>query len=484
MRTRQLTFDNTQMLFLAGGVLLLCLSGFAFLYWSENAALLQYVYPAAAVTVGALLYVARPSLYLGFVLWMWFVTPFVRRLIDYQSGFSFISVVMLAPFLVTAISAFTLLRYGGLLQQPRYRPIGLVLLGLLYGYLVGVARVGVYGATYDALLWFTPVLLGFHVLVHWKEYPLCRQVVRSTFTWGVLLLGSYGILQFIVLPAWDAHWMIGANMASIGKPVPFGLRIFGTLNAPGPFAVTMVVGLLLLFDGRGLLPRFAAVPGYIALLLTLVRSAWGGWVLAILFLVVRLRGHLRGRLVVVLAAGLLLSLPLLVMYNPITERVQSRAETLSDLGEDGSFQARTNLYRYASATALTNPVGAGMGSVGKAAKASEGAAESFESGVLAIPYVLGWPGTLFYGLGLILLCTQALKARAESTDQFAMISASIVFAFSGMMLLGNMLIDIKGVMYWSFLALVLAAHAYYEDANDADAEATRYAQPHLQTQPH
>lgn len=471
------------MLLLAGGGLLCFLSASGFLYWSENAALLQYAYPVAALAIGALLYLARPSLYLGFVLWIWFLTPFVRRLIDYQAGFSFISIVMLTPFLVTALSLFTLFRHGSLLQQPRYRPIGLVLLGLLYGYLVGVAQVGFYGATYDALLWFTPVLLGFHVLVHWEAYPLSRQVVRSAFTWGVLLLGSYGILQFIVVPAWDAYWMIGANMGSIGKPVPFGLRIFSTLNAPGPFAVMLIVGLLLLFDGRGLLARFAAVPGYVALLLTLVRSAWGGWVLAVLFLIVRLRGHLRGRLVVVLGVSVLLSLPLLTMYSPITERVQSRAETLGDISEDGSFQARTNLYRNASATALTNPIGAGMGSVGKATKASEGSAESFESGVLAIPYVLGWPGTLLYGLGLVLLCLEAVKTRASDTDQFAVIGASIVFAFSGMMLLGNMLIGIKGIMYWIFLALVLAARAYYGDrASEEPASSLSPALPHAQPQ--
>ena len=36
-----------------------------------------------------------------------------------------------------------------------------------------------------------------------------------------------------------------ADMASIGLPVPFAVRVFGTLNAPGVFAIFVMTGLLL-----------------------------------------------------------------------------------------------------------------------------------------------------------------------------------------------------------------------------------------------
>src|SRR5918912_703929 len=48
--------------------------------------LMQTLYPSAALVVGLLLYWRYPALYLGFTWWLWFLTPEVRRVVDYQSA--------------------------------------------------------------------------------------------------------------------------------------------------------------------------------------------------------------------------------------------------------------------------------------------------------------------------------------------------------------------------------------------------------------
>jgi hypothetical protein len=85
---------------------------------------LNYLYPVAAFAVGGFLYWCYPGLYLGFTFWLWFLTPEVRRLVDYQQGWNPESPVMLAPYLVTALIFFTVLRHLPKLQLRLFSPSG------------------------------------------------------------------------------------------------------------------------------------------------------------------------------------------------------------------------------------------------------------------------------------------------------------------------------------------------------------------------
>src|SRR5215212_3805467 len=99
---------------------------------------LNYLYPVAAFAVGGFLYWCHPGLYLGFTFWLWFLTPEVRRLVDYQQGWDPVNPVMLAPQLVTALTFFTVLRHLPKLRLLHFFPFALVFLGLFYGYSAGV----------------------------------------------------------------------------------------------------------------------------------------------------------------------------------------------------------------------------------------------------------------------------------------------------------------------------------------------------------
>jgi hypothetical protein len=65
----------------------------------------RIVYPAVAVGLGLFLEARSAPAYVGFVLWVWVLSPLVRRLSDFQAGWQDPSVLILTPYLVTAFSA-------------------------------------------------------------------------------------------------------------------------------------------------------------------------------------------------------------------------------------------------------------------------------------------------------------------------------------------------------------------------------------------
>ena len=456
---------NSSALRLTSGALLLFVGGFVVLYWSGNAALLNFVYPAAGLLITGMLYVSQPALFIGFVWWIWFITPFVRRLIDYQTGYTSLSPVMLTPLLATAFTAFTVLRYGKLLQDRAFLPFGLAILGVIYGFMVGFIKTNLAGAAFSLATWIAPICFGFHLAVFWREYPAYRQAIRSTFMWGVFVMGLYGVIQFFVVPPWDAQWVADSGMTAIGRPEPFQLRVFATLNSPGPYALALLVGVLLLLDGRGVFPVIALVPAFAAFLLTRVRSAWAGWIIVLVFMIWRLRGPMRARLLGILGVGLVLSLPLLTQ-SPIGDTVGGRLETLGNLDEDNSLRARTELYEVAFDKAILNPIGEGLGAVGRAAKLTSDGIATFDSGILAIPYTLGWPGTLAYMGGVLMLLLRVVKIRERDADQFAVICAGIAGALIAMLFISNSFSGFRGLVFWCFAAMAASGQLFHGEQND------------------
>ena len=465
MSTMGNTFDSTNSVLFTLGVLLMCACSIAVLYWTNNAELLNYLFPFLTIIVGGLLYIARPEMYLGFTFWIWFITPFMRRIVDYQMGqFSPVSFVMLSPYLVTAFAAFSFFRFGLLLKKPLYKPYLFMMMGVMYGFMIGFIKNGAFAATFNLMEWMCPLLIGFHVLVHWRTYPQHRSVLRSTFTVGVILMGAYGIIQWIMPAPWDRFWMVESGMTSIGHPEPFRVRVFSTLNAPGPFAMTMMSGLLILFDGKSISSRIAMAPGYVSFLLAMVRGAWGGWLLALFFVVSKMTGQMRVRLIGLMVFGAVLIIPLQFVGPASTgaQVVGNRMETIGDLQEDGSFKHRMAMYQTRAKSFILNPIGEGLGFIGGGSRNSEGQTRNLDSGILALFAALGWLGTGLYVTGVVQFFKAILRNRTWYGDQLAIILTGVCISFMTLMLFANQVISLKGMIIFTFLSLSLSSKQYYE----------------------
>ena len=445
---------------LAGGVILIAFGMYGMLFLSAHPSalrLLSLAYMSVSVLVAAWLYISSPPLYLGFIWWLWFLSPFVRRIIDYHLGFftpPSTAFSLLAPYAATLVILIDLPRFGRVLSRRIGIPILVCFAAILYGYLVGMTKVAPFRATTVMLDWVCPLLMAFFVLVRWQQYPRLRSVFRTTFVWGVAVLGTYGIYQFFMAPPWDTLWMTGSGMISVGKPEPFEIRVFSTLNSPGPFAMVLMSGLILLFDGKGLVGRLAPIPGYLAFLVALVRGAWGGWVLALSFSMLRLQNASRGRIIAILALVALVTVPL-IMSGEIGDQAGERMETFGNLEEDGSLQARQHMYSTVGVGLLFNPIGQGLG------------ARTFDSGFVTILYLLGWVGGLLYLGGIVAMMIRVVR-DTPSYDRFAILTAGTALSFFALLLMGTQVGGVNGCVFWSCMAFAVASRRYHDEYAKSD----------------
>src|SRR5579864_9055174 len=81
--------------------------------------LVEYFFPLGAFGVALVLYWRSPAHYIGFVCWLFFLTPEVRRLADFVNGsFNQQSPIMVATLLAVSLTGLTLIRRAALLGQP------------------------------------------------------------------------------------------------------------------------------------------------------------------------------------------------------------------------------------------------------------------------------------------------------------------------------------------------------------------------------
>lgn len=418
-------------------------------------AVVRLVYPLTCFLTAILLYFRYPVLYVGFNWWVWFVTPFVRRVVDLQSGWLDPNPTMLAPFLTILVTAVTCVQCLPKLGSRGGLPFLLAIVAVLYGLVVGLTEQAPLSLILPLLNWLTPILFGFHLFANWRNYPLYRQNTQRVFLWGVLVMGVYGVVQYLVAPAWDRFWLSNQGTEVFGIPEPLGIRVFSTMNSPQPFAYMLAAGLVLLFSGQGGMRFLAAGAGYLSLMLTLARSAWLGWAVSLLLFVPSLKQRLQIRLVLSLVVIAVLVLPLTAI-DPFSEVINTRLQSLMNIGNDVSFNARSEGYSQALGLALTEWVGQGLG--GGIISDSLGANDS---GILTLLFVLGWFGTLPYLGGLVLLLLNATQTIGRGDDPFAAASRAIALGAFVQIGLNESMLGVFGIVLWGFLGLSLAAQRYY-----------------------
>ncbi|MDM9381028.1 O-antigen ligase domain-containing protein [Chlorogloeopsis sp. ULAP01] len=430
-------------------------------------------YVVVSFAVGIFLYLRYPTLYMGFLWWIWFLTPLVARLIDYRTSFDSTRFILVSQYLVTLITMHTALknlprsyRQGGL-------PFILAFLGVLYGYLIGLVKTTPFTAARGLLDWLTPISFAFYIFITWQNYPRHRQNIVRTFLWGVLVTGIYGVVQFLIAPEWDRFWLIGTKLTSFGDPEPFGIRVWSTMASPGPFATTMMAGLLLLFNSKDVLRIPASAVGYLSFLLTMVRSIWGAWLVGLLSLLSSLKPKIQMRLMVTILVMAVCVVPLANM-EPFSGVISKRLETFSNLEKDNSAQIRQEIYKDGLTKALTNGLGNGIGNTFIVNEKGLLEPIVIDSGILDMFFTLGWFGAVFYLGGLILLLFQVFQYFETRVDPFMAAARAIGIACVASLPIGSGMLGVSGMILWGFLAIVMAGHKYYVHQNYVQQRNSRF----------
>lgn len=411
--------------------------------------ILNLAFPVGALGVGTFLYFRFPILYIGFTWWICFLTPLVRRLADYRSGFTEPSPILLASYLVTLLTLITFLRNIPNLKRQGGLPFILSFVGPFYGFLVGLIKSSPVSVSISLLEWVTPIIFSYHLFVNWQHYPSYRQNIQRVFLWCALVTGIYGVFQYLVAPEWDQFWLINTEMLSAGTPEPLGMRVWSTMHGPGVFADVMMAALLLLLSNIGPLCLPATAFGYLSFLLCSVRAAWLGWFVGLISLVTSLKSSLQIRLFVIILVVAACVVPLTAI-EPFSQIINNRLETFSNLENDGSGAERKENYRQWLNYALTNVFGDGLG--GDAL---------LDSAILDIFISLGWLGTIFYISGLLLLLFQLIQDSKVSSDQFASTARAITMGMFSQIIFGSVMLGLPGMILWGFLGIGLAARRYF-----------------------
>jgi hypothetical protein len=424
-----------------------------------KAANLTYLGLAVGTALGLL--ARQPALYVSFTFWLYFLTPFVRRVLDFRNGWNPTNPVLLAPPLVAGLAIFVIVRHLRELKGVLFAPYLLILVALAYGYAVGVINAGSIPATYALVTWIAPVIFGIHLAVSWRRYAEIREALSTTFRWAIPALAAYGIYQFVRLPAWDAAWMRWSDLHSIGAPLPHLVRVFGTLNTPGPFASVLAAGALLLLTQRGSWRYLSIALALVALLLTRTRAVWVAFVIGILIEqvtqpVARLPKRTATLMFVVLLALPLLSIP------SFRAQIMPRLSTLGNISSDNSFLKRVQLSEQTAYDVVESAEGNGLGLTGGATKLRDNqGVRSLDNGFLELFFIFGWPGGTMFLLGMSAMILQSFRFFEARRDPFANSVRAAAVSILSMLPIGDVFTGSTGTLLWSMIGLGMAGHAYH-----------------------
>jgi hypothetical protein len=415
--------------------------------------ILTFAFPAGAFAVSLLLYFKSPVLYVGFCWWICLLSPFVRRVADYKSGYTENSPILLSTFLVAFVSLIGFYQCIPKCHRQGSLPFVLAAIAVIYASLIGLVNQSPVGVFKGVCGWLAPVLFGHHLFVNWRNYPVYRKTLQQTFVWGVLVVGAYGIYQYLHLPEWDSFWLTnsGFNSLALGAidPEAESVRVFSTLNSPEPFAAIISSGLLLLFSSGSVVQLPSFVAGGLALLLSSVRSGW--LALAVGFVALTASANLKFQVrLVIIAIVLGVCLIPLATMEPFSNIIQGRLESLNNVEDDGSATIRKATYAELIGRALVSFLGDGI------------AGSTYDSSILAMLLNLGWLGTVFYAGGLLMLLWIIFRDIGFNGDPFLSAVRAILVGILIRFPVNSPMTEESGIALWTFLGIGAAALKYYK----------------------
>ncbi len=407
---------------------------------------------------------------------LWVLNPELRRLYDLYFGFSQVQFIAVLPLLSLTPHAWQLLFRGGWRRLPRMLAIaawvwiGAFAYGLVTAFLSGNVLPGVY----EFITFIYPLGIGLWVAADDAPFVLAYKRLTSVIFALATFTSIYGIYQYVIAPPWDCYWLkevIATGSTSFGRPAPFEIRVWSTLNDPGSFSLFLAVALLFVLPEltlrRPLL--LLQVPfWFIAFGLTLVRTGWLMFAIGTAFYLVLSPGRAKVLVTFSIAAamivGIVAVLPAVIGNDTMLTSLITRFSTLQNLDEDESRQERQALYSYAPQIILGAPFGAGLGIVGGATRlGSSGTTTDFDSGWLARSLEMGLPGLALYIVPQVLLFGTAfqvwLRGRSEKDTVMQSVAAIAAAHFAAFVLL-EFAHDANGLptmAFWLIESLSLSA---------------------------
>jgi hypothetical protein len=250
--------------------------------------------------------------------------------------------------------------------------------------------------------------------------------------------------------------------------------------AQNDFSNVLLASLILCFSTtQNILSLFTSGLGYLALLLTQVRTTWLSFLVGIFVYSTTQKGKFKIRLIVIIS---LLSAFLVAVSSlePFSTVIGTRFSSLGNISEDTSFNTRLGGYQDLLFKALSFPFGNGLGASLLLIYDAPGGSDEFgvwDGSIMPVFFQLGWFGALPYCLGILTLLVNLLIMRVPNRDRFEDICFSIVVAILAQIWSYNIAGGTTAMLFWTFLSLGLAAQKYHQNDLDKSYQESNISSP-------
>jgi len=422
---------------------------------------LRNIFPVLAFAAAAVLYARSKPAYVSFVMWLWFLSPFLRRLVDYRTEFVATSPLLIAPVLATSIAGWALVTRTRSLARPGAIPFLGALAGVAYGTFIGLLNFPLINVAQSLANWLAPILFAFFLYEECELYTEFRRVIEKTFLYGVLVMGLYGVFQFFMLPEWDRVWIVAMKTGAFGYPLPMMVRVFSTMNATPAFSMYLMAGLLMLFSMQHSRLRIpVALLGFFNFLLTTDRASWIGFLVGLIFLAMHMGMRQRVKIFTMMI-GCALLLGGISLLPPVNEILTSRFQSVTDPKHDESYNTRILGHEMAFAQLAHEPVGEGMAAM-EMNHYNFGMDDKLgphDSTILEFLFSLGYVGTFVYFAGLAVAGYRLLTDK-QVRDPFTYTMMAVTLSFFAQAILNSIMLGVLGFVVWLSIAMTLAAREH------------------------
>lgn len=418
-------------------------------------------FPLASTALALYLYFNTPNAYISFTIWMWFLCPLIKRIIDYQSGYYTPGGLFTTAQFVTGISLLEFLKYLPKFYRTNGLPFFLCFITIVYASLSGFAQnqFSDFLVITTILGWLCPIVFGYYIFLHWEEYPVLKQTLIRVFCIGAIVLSIYGIFQFIFAPEWDKFWLITTSLNSRGKPEPFGIRVWSTMSAAHHVSIPLIESFIfLLCYSSNFLTYIILALTFLTLLLTRVRTAWLSLVICFVLFLPSLR--IKNQLTIILGISSIFSAVILAFLsiNELTEVIAQRFDSFYYLTTDKALGLRVEGYDQLLDSLVFDLVGKGFGgSIQQYVQLSDG-----DSSFLSMLLWFGLLGTLTYIIGISLCLYRIFSYKSVQKDNFLSATRSLSLGLLPMCFTGQIFASGSGFFYWIILSAALAGCRYYQ----------------------
>lgn len=431
------------------------------------------VFPGSALALALFLYYRAPRLYVGYVLWMFFLCNLIRRLIDYRAGYPTPGPWGFTAFVVASVSLITAFRCLPVAHRKGGIPFVFAMSAIGYAFCVGFYQNPLNALVNETLNWLCPVAFGFHLFQQWRDYPNIKKVFSKAFLWGVLLMGGYGVIQYIFAPPWEQFFLNYAG-GSFGSPEPFGVRVFSSLGSPQAFAAVMLTGLIIIFcNTTNPISYVASGFGYISFILTMARAVWLSAAISIPLFLLSLKPSYQIRMLIVVIVIFTIVATTLLSWEPVYEKFYERFESFLNLESDTSFNARAEGYQVLWGVSVVQFLGQGIGFSIKKFGVSLG---ENDGSFFPLIFTFGWMGLTFYLGGFLMLLIKLFQIPDARSDVFIGACRMVVLCLIVQAGFNSVFSGDVGAMMWGFLAVALAGHKYYAAQRQVTSSEQLYLQ--------